>query len=157
MSLEYRKFKNINLNDPFFDSLKQDYPEFNGWFIKKNEAEAFVSFNDQGLVDGFLYLKVEDEPLENMTPSFPKKIRVKCGTFKIDSRGTKLGERFVRKIFDYALSQNIDEIYVTIFDKHQGLINLLTRYGFRLCSRKNELTENGNEGVYFKDFIWRDL
>lgn len=71
-----------------------------------------------------------------MTPSFPMKKRLKCGTFKIDARGTKMGERFVRKIFDFAMPHDIQEVYVTIFDKHQGLIGLLERYGFKLCSRK---------------------
>lgn len=156
MALHYLKFRDINLNDPFFDSLKQDYPLFERWYISKSEAEAYVSYNDNGCIDGFLYLKNETEELSDMTPALMTMDRVKCGTFKIDAHGTKLGERFVRKIFDYALSQNKSLIYVTIFDKHQGLINLLTRYGFRLLARKNEITPNGQEGVYFKDFVWRD-
>ena len=28
--LKLEKFSNINLNDPFFDSLKNDYKEFSG-------------------------------------------------------------------------------------------------------------------------------
>ena len=35
LKLEY--FSNINLNDPFFDSLKSDYKEFSDWFNKKQE------------------------------------------------------------------------------------------------------------------------
>lgn len=66
-----------------------------------------------------------------------------------------MGERFVRKIFDFAMPYDIQEIYVTIFDKHQGLIKLLKRYGFKLCSRKNLETKNGCEGVYFKGFNWK--
>ena len=156
MSLNYINFNRVNLDDPFFNSLKQDYPGFEEWFHKKGEEKAYVSFNERGVVDGFLYLKPEAETLDDMTPAYPMAERVKCGTFKIDAHGTKLGERFVRKIFDYALTQNVNEIYVTIFDKHQGLINLLTRYGFRLVARKNKETENGHEGVYFKDFMWRE-
>lgn len=155
MSLNYEKFKVVNLQDPFFDSLKQDYPGFENWFAQKGESEAYISYNDSGMIDGFLYLKLEDEALDDMSPMFPQHNRVKCGTFKIDAHGTKLGERFVRKIFDFTLTHDVDEIYVTIFDKHQGLINLLTRYGFRLCARKNAITPNGQEGVYFKDFVWR--
>ncbi|WP_202880431.1 hypothetical protein [Mannheimia pernigra] len=34
-NLIYTKFKNINLDDPFFDSLKEDYKEFTDWFNKK--------------------------------------------------------------------------------------------------------------------------
>lgn len=156
MSFQYQQFKDVNLSDPFFDSLKSDYPKFEQWFASKGEAQAYVSYNEENIIDGFLYLKVEDEELNDMTPSFPLKKRVKCGTFKIDGHGTKLGDRFVRKIFDFSLAFNIDEIYVTIFDKHEGLIRLLTKYGFILTARKNEKTPSGQEGVYFKDFIWRD-
>ncbi|EMK1718751.1 MULTISPECIES: hypothetical protein [Enterobacteriaceae] len=156
MTLKYERFQEVNLQDPFFDSLKQDYPGFEGWFESKGTAEAYVSYNDQNMIDGFLYLKLENEAINDTTPSYPLRNRVKCGTFKIVAHGTKLGERFVRKIFDFALTHDVDEIYVTIFDKHQGLISLLTRYGFRLCARKNAQTANGQEGVYFKDFVWRD-
>lgn len=32
---EYKKFKDINLGDVFFDSLKEDYSEFENWFNRK--------------------------------------------------------------------------------------------------------------------------
>ena len=35
--LKYTKFKDINIDDPFFDSLKQDYAEFTHWFAKKGK------------------------------------------------------------------------------------------------------------------------
>ena len=31
-NLIYSKFSEIDLNDPFFDSLKDDYKEFSDWF-----------------------------------------------------------------------------------------------------------------------------
>lgn len=34
MDLQYKQFKNVNINDPFFDSLKQDYEGFETWFEK---------------------------------------------------------------------------------------------------------------------------
>lgn len=48
-------FRNINLADPFFDSLKQDYKEFTDWFNKKaNQNEsAFVFYLDEK-IDGFM-------------------------------------------------------------------------------------------------------
>lgn len=62
--------------------------------------------------------------------------RVKLGTFKIDAHGTKLGERFIRIMFQFAMRNKLKEVYVTIFDKHSGLIRLLTKYGFVLKARK---------------------
>lgn len=142
-------FKNINLEDPFFDSLKQDYKEFKDWFNKKahqNES-AFVFYIDQK-IDGFMYLKVEEEELNDVTPNKPCKRRLKVGTLKINAHGTKLGERFIKKALDYLIYCNLDEIYLTVFDHHEGLIRLIEKYGFVKEVTKN--TINGCEGGYFK-------
>lgn len=58
-TLVYTQFSKINLNDPFFNSLKSDYKEFSQWFNQKQERGegAFIFLNDQGLLDGLLYLK----------------------------------------------------------------------------------------------------
>ena len=43
MDLELRPFSAINLADPFFDSLKGAYPEFEQWYAKKAAAgEKFM-------------------------------------------------------------------------------------------------------------------
>ena len=156
MSLEYKKFSDIDLTNRFFDSLKNDYPYFEAWFKSKRDEYAFISYNENNEIDGFLYLKIENEALSDMNQQFPKKRRLKLGTFKIEAHGTKLGERFLRIIFKKAMNEKINEIYVTIYDKHQGLINLLQRYGFEKKTIKKEVTKNGQEGVYFKLLEWRD-
>ena len=63
-------------------------------------------------------------------------------------RCSKLGERFVKKIFDHAVHAEVEEIYVTVFAKHIGLISLLTRYGFEPQAAKR--TANGEELVLVK-------
>ena len=156
MSIEEKFFSDVDLNDPFFNSLRADYDGFDAWFLSKSKNKAFVSHNDLGEIDGFLYLKVEDEALLDITPAFPKMKRVKLGTFKIDAHGTKLGERFIRIMFQFAMRNNLKEVYVTIFDKHLGLIKLLTKYVFVLKARKNLSTINGQEGVYFKNLVWKE-
>jgi len=39
-------FGNLNLDDPFFDSLKNAYAEFSDWFNRKAEEKAFVVFDN---------------------------------------------------------------------------------------------------------------
>lgn len=156
MSLKYKKFSDIDLTSRFFDSLKNDYPTFEDWFKRKREAFAYISYNENDEIDGFLYLKIEDEALSDMNQQFPQKRRLKLGTFKIEAHGTKLGERFLRIIFKEAMKEKINEIYVTIYDKHQGLISLLQRFGFEKITTKKEITKNGQEGVYFKLLEWRN-
>ena len=41
-NLKYLRFSEINLSDPFFDSLKQDYEEFPSWFLRKANERAYV-------------------------------------------------------------------------------------------------------------------
>jgi hypothetical protein len=67
----------------------------------------------------FLYLKVEDqrEPYHDIAPAFAPKKRLKIGTLKVELNGFKLGERLLKVVFDDALVQRVDEIYVTIFPR----------------------------------------
>jgi hypothetical protein len=40
--LRIEKFKDVSLADPFFDTLKADYPGFPDWFASKADREAFT-------------------------------------------------------------------------------------------------------------------
>lgn len=150
MSMYFQLFSDINFSDPFFESLKHDYSEFSDWLSRKAAQghSAYVFYNASGVIDGFLYLKREDEAVDDVYPSLPASPRLKVGTFKINPHGTRLGERFIKKIFDHAIEMSLPEIYVTAFAKHEALINLLMRYGFGVCGEKN--THNGTELVLIK-------
>lgn len=140
MDLELRPFAGINLADEFFDSLKEAYPEFEEWFEKKAAAGelAYVFLNHSGAVKDFLYLKIETDELTDVLPVLPAKRRLKVGTFKLESRGTRRGERFMKKIMDRAMAEKVDEVYVTIFptDELMYLIKLFERFGFRHVADK---------------------
>jgi len=147
-------FGNLDLNDTFFDSFKEDYKEYERWFRKKAYEEVYVCKSDEKIV-GLLYLKREgkDEPYDDITPRFPPKNRLKIGSFKVELHGHKLGERLLKIVFDNALNLRVDEIYVTIFDKREEqkrLISLLQDYGFYLHGKKE--TASGIENVYVRDF-----
>lgn len=149
------KFGRINLDDNFFTSLKEDYDDFQKWFIKKYDEEAYITINaNKGLLLSFLYLKVEekDENYKDINPIFPPKKRLKVGTFKVINNGFRIGERFMKIIFDNALANKVEEIYVTIFNQREEqrrLIDLLEQWGFILWGKKNE------EFVYVRDFSKR--
>ncbi len=77
-----------------------------------------------------MYLKTEgsDENYSDIDPMFSKKKRLKVGTFKVVSNGVRLGERFLKIIFDNAILNQVEEIYVTIFgrtEEQQRLIGLM--------------------------------
>jgi len=144
LNVQKLKFGRINLDDDFFTSLKEDYIGFDKWFIKKYDEEAYITVNsNNGLLLSFLYLKLEDkdEKYLDINPSFSSKKRLKVGTFKVINNGFRLGERFMKIIFDNAIKNKVEEIYVTIFDKRdeqKRLIDLLEHWGFVLWGNKNE-------------------
>mgnify|MGYP000058548496 CR=1 FL=1 len=149
-NLLVKQFSEINLNDPFFDSLKKDYSEFSEWFNKKSDQKALVLYSDQGRIEGFLYCKFERGHGSDTTPLLPNKTHMKVGTFKFNPMGTRRGDRYLKKIFDYAISKNADDIYVTVFaDKHRYLVDLFSRYGFEHYGTKN--SNNGTELVLLRD------
>lgn len=146
--IQVKSFSEIDLSDPFFDSLKADYQGFTQWFNKKSKKgeNAYVLI-DKG-IQAFLYLKSEEGTIDDVTPVLKSGIRVKIGTMKVNPHGTRLGERFIKKAFDYALAKSISELYVTVFPKHTYLINLYKKYGFYQYGKK--VTNDGEELVFVK-------
>ena len=152
--LSYKKFEEINLEDTFFNSLKNDYTEFTDWFNRKSTSgESAYVFEVNTNIEGFLYLKEENGPITDIIPEIKKDKVLKVGTMKINAHGTKLGERFIKKILDNAISKNIDTIYVTVFKKHEPLINLYKKYGFIEYGAK--ASSNGEECVLLKDLTYK--
>jgi predicted GNAT family N-acyltransferase len=139
------RFFEINLDDPFFDSLKEDYKEFENWFRRKAAEPAYIMEEDDGSLVAFLYLKIEDGEVSDVSPPLPPRRRVKIGTFKINPHGTKLGERFIKKSFDFSIANDAEELYVTVFEQHEALIRIFRRYGFSQVAEK--ITQNGTELV----------
>lgn len=155
MDLQIKKFSDIDVTDHFFDSLRESYPEFNKWYEKKvaSDETAYCYYIDGELKD-FLYLKIEEEKLSDITPVLPAKKRLKVGTFKVDNdnRHTTRGERFMKKIMDKAIVEDVDEIYVTMFptDSLQKLIAMFEKFGFSHIADKI-LDSERSEYVLVKD------
>lgn len=152
-TLEITDFGAVDIQDPFFGSLKAQYGEFTDWFARKAASAEPVYVvrraGANGGLRGFIYLKIEEGALDDVEPPRPAARRLKVGTLKIDAHGTKLGERVIKKIFDHAVRENVEEIYVTVFDTHAKLISLFERYGFEEVASKN--TPNGVEKVLVRE------
>ena len=139
------KIGNLDFENPFFDSLRDDYPGFNSWLSRKSGEDAYVLVDNNQLL-GFLYLKDEEEADDSISPYFEMRRRLKIGTFKIVSHGTVLGQRFLSIILRKMLNDGHDFTYVTLFPSQIGLINLFEKFGFRKWG-----TKSNGELVYFKD------
>jgi hypothetical protein len=67
--------------------------------------------------------------------------------------GFKIGERFLKIVFDNAFINHVAEIYVTAFcrtDDHMRLLALLEEWGFQKTGAKT--SSAGTEDVYVRDF-----
>lgn len=147
-------FAEVNLNDSFFDSFRADYAEFDNWFNSKAEDPCYVCYADNQLT-AFLFIKIENpgEDYSNISPVFKPKRRLKIGTLKVTGNGYKIGERFLKTIFDNALLFKVEEIYVTIFNKRpeqEQLIDMLEEWGF--YNHGTKTTKNGEELVFVREF-----
>ena len=147
-------FAEVNIKDKFFDSFRLDYNEFDSWFNSKSEEPCCVCYSD-GNLSAFLFVKIENENenYSNIYPLFKPKRRLKIGTLKVTGNGYKIGERFLKTIFDNAIQFKVQEIYVTLFTKRpeqEQLIEMLEEWGFVFHGLKT--TKNGEEKVYVRLF-----
>jgi GNAT superfamily N-acetyltransferase len=142
-------FRDVDLSDSFFDSLRGDYPEFNDWFARKADAgeTALVYTDDEG-IGVFVYLKDECEALELVGQTLPSLPRIKVGTLKVSDRvqGERLGEGAIGLALWHWRDSGCTQVYVTVYEKHESLVRLLSKFGFRRAGSKS----NG-ETVYLKD------
>ncbi len=145
---QWCKFSDVDLRDSFFDSLKNDYEEFPNWFARKStEGESALVFYDEQGVGSFVYLKFENEPIELITEVLQAIPRLKIGTLRLAERfrGKRLGEGALGVSLWRWQESQVNDIYVTVFERHTELINLFVRFGFS-CKGKNKR----GECVYIK-------
>lgn len=155
LAVKLKRFDEVDINSTFFDTLREDYEgkKFDDWFKKKGNEKAYVFEDNDEKLKGFLYLKIEDENenYSDIEPILTPKRRLKVGTFKIERTGFRLGERFLKIIFENAVKWNVDEVYVTLFeDKRQEVVALkgiMEQWGFV----KHGYKKSNGELVLVKD------
>lgn len=133
----------ILLTDDIFDSLREDYPQFDTWWRQKcvRERRTCWAVFDEG-VAGLIVLKDETSEYTDATIRAAKILKL-C-TFKVrpEKRGVKLGELLLKKVFWFAQKNRYDLAYITTYKTQTALIDLLEYYGFRntAIKRDGELT-----------------
>ena len=127
----------LDVNDPIFDKLKKDYIEFEEWFKTKQKGKRdclTYSNPDNSLGAVLIYKKEINGKIDLKDNILPYKNRIKIATMIVTYTGYKIGEFFLKWIIDYALSNNIYEVYLTHFVEGPDdfLVNLIEEYGFIL-------------------------
>lgn len=156
--LNYDLVRNLDIEDPFFDSFKRDYGDndFRGWFKKSSiQGRHCWVYKQASKIKALLILKEEsDEPIPTVPP-IPASTRLKIATLKVDIPGFKLGELLLKIAFQYCIANNILETYLTYYPKENDkLVNLIENFGFESVGflGKNKV-EKRKEEVFLKKFI----
>lgn len=143
----------IQFTDGIFDSLREDYPDFDTWWREKcvRERRNCWAVFDNGLA-GLIVRKDETAHHTDATIKATKILKI-C-TFKVrpENRGVKLGELLLKKAFWFAQANNYDLIYLTTYENQVALIDLLEFYGFKNTAKKDD-----GELIYEKTFSRAEL
>lgn len=131
------KTHELNLADPVFDALKEDYPGFEDWFKKaaRSQRDALVIDGDQEHA-AIAILKPEPEGAYGLTGPL-----LKVCTFKVSDHysGQKYGELLLKTVFRQAHVEHDAGIYMTVFEKHEQLIELVEDFGFQSLEQRSDL------------------
>lgn len=142
--LEVKQLKDLDINDRFFDSLKNEYKDFIIWFNNHLDRKAYITFQDNKIAS-ILILKIEDksENYKDFNKEFKPSKRLKICTLKVDVKFKNIGTKYLELAYSEALKNNVNEIYITLYTNHKDLINLLEKNNYiYYCDKYN------NEKVY---------
>lgn len=125
------KTHELNIDDPIFDGLKDDYGHdvFVAWFERcaRTQRDALVVDGD-GEHAAIVILKPEPTGEHGLPGS-----QLKVCTFKVADayNGQKYGELLLKAVFDRTHAERHVGLFVTVFEKQAALIALLQDFGFR--------------------------
>lgn len=139
----------LNPDDPLFDTLKQDYPEFDKWFtnIAREGRECYYNKRNNGTLGAIMIYKFEEEAIPSNPPQ-PSMKRLKIATLKVSHEGNKIGELLLKVAFGIAAKNHLSQVYLTHFTEDEDrLVHLITQFGFK---QVGILPGNRGEGVFIK-------
>ena len=145
----------LDVNDPIFNSLREDYFNFDEWYAKKSRdgRECWIYRKNDGYLGAVLIYKLENEVILSKPP-LKKKIRLKISTMKVSQEGYKIGELLLKLSFNLAIKNNIPEIYLTHFIRENDyLVNLIEDYGFKKVSIINQSWTDIPEDLFLKKVL----
>lgn len=130
----------LNASDPIFDSFREDYPGFDAWLAKcqKEHRQSWLINGPDGRHAGIVIVNPE------MAPEPPMSGRVlKICTMKVSpgAHGLRYGELLLKVVFEYAQENGYAWVFVTVFEKHAQLVELLEDFGFTALEQKSPLGE----------------
>jgi GNAT superfamily N-acetyltransferase/rRNA-processing protein FCF1 len=143
----------FDVNQPFFDSLRNGYDKFNDWYLSKSadQRKAWCLADPNNKLHALCIYKKEESPVitDNGLPLEGKALKL-C-TFKVGEsmRGRKIGERLLYTAFKKAREQRCKWVYLHAYGaEHELLVALCLDYGFQRAG-----IYNGRDEVYLKSMV----
>ena len=137
----------ISPTDDIFESLRDGYPDFDGWWKTKCVGEHrpcwVVTINNE--LAGLIVRKQEDHAQAQTKFSGNKILKICTFKVKPQFRGEKLGELLLKQALWFAQKNQFDLVYVTTFESQGSLIRVLEYFGF-----ENTKTNDRGEFVFEK-------
>mgnify|MGYP002624916773 FL=1 len=136
---------NLDIEDSFFNSLRDSYPDFNNWFRVKCQQEhrnCFVIRNNSKIAGLCIYKK--ESPSYEMFGNV-----IKICTFKLSYSGTKHGELLLRQLLKLCYDSKIDWLYVTAFESNY-ICQFFEEFGFEQYKERKADT---GELIYRKKIV----
>ncbi len=123
-----RALHSLRSDDPIFESLRSDYPEFDQWLekVSREGREAWVIESPGGECAGICIWKSDDDQYR-----FGGKV-MKLATFKVaeEHRGRRYGELLLKTVFTELHANHYDHVWLTVFERHTALMTMLEDFGF---------------------------
>lgn len=130
----------IRNDDPILHSFRESYPGFDEWLSKCKREHRFVWIipGKDGNLAGFCLFKQETEGDLGLDGKI-----MKICSFKVSERhnGFRFGELLLKATFEHAFQNDYDWMFVTVFEEHSHLIELMEEFGFSRMTKQTELGE----------------
>ncbi len=135
----------LNEADPIFDSFRRDYPTFEGWLRKcklEQRPTWIVRDGESDPLSAVCIIKKQDDELSLGG------LTMKICSLKVaeERQGRRYGELLLKTLFLYLFENGYDYTFVTVFERHAGLMSLLEDFGFHRHDPDTSLGER----VYVK-------
>lgn len=146
-AIERTTLGELDLDDPIFDSLKDEYDGFVEWARSKSDRVAWVNYLDDRL-GAILVLKPNEVENIGTNPPLGRDSRLKISTLKVAEPrwGSKVGELLISIAIREAIGHELDQVYLTHYvEEEDYLVRLIENYGFEHASQRED-----GEAIFLK-------
>ena len=146
-SIKKITLREIDVDDPIFDSLKDQY-DFENWVEGHPNRDTWVNWNPDGSIGAILIIKPKEVEVIGDAPPLSKRERLKICTLKVAEgrRGSKIGELLISIAIQETVNYEIEELYLTHYIQPKDyLVDLISNYGFWKASEKAD-----GEAIFLK-------